>query len=109
MTENVAIPRRRFQFRLRTLMIGVTLLAVVCSYAAHQAQLVHKRRTFLGDEVTKMCFALPMSDEETATSIGGVRRWMGDLGLKQIRFLPDATDKELGVGANSFQRQMSHV
>jgi hypothetical protein len=25
-------PRRRFQFRLRTLMIGITLLAVVCGY-----------------------------------------------------------------------------
>jgi hypothetical protein len=25
--------RRRFQFRLRTLMIGVTLLAVPCAYA----------------------------------------------------------------------------
>jgi hypothetical protein len=27
-------PRRRFQFRLRTLMIGVTLLAVACGFAA---------------------------------------------------------------------------
>jgi hypothetical protein len=27
-------PRRRFQFRLRTLMIGVTLLAVVCAVFA---------------------------------------------------------------------------
>ena len=38
-------PRRRFQFRLRTLMIGVTLLAVVCGYVGHQAEIVHRRQS----------------------------------------------------------------
>jgi hypothetical protein len=31
-----APPRRSFQFRLRTLLIGVTLLAIVCGYLAWQ-------------------------------------------------------------------------
>jgi hypothetical protein len=35
MTENQPSPRRRFQFRLRTLMIVVTLLAVACGYVTH--------------------------------------------------------------------------
>jgi hypothetical protein len=30
MAENQPSPRRRFQFRLRTLMLGVTLLALLC-------------------------------------------------------------------------------
>jgi hypothetical protein len=37
-------PRRRFQFRLRTLMILVTLLAGVCGYIAWQAKIVKERK-----------------------------------------------------------------
>jgi hypothetical protein len=37
-------PRRRFQFRLRTLLIGVTLLAGVCGYVAWQAKTVQERK-----------------------------------------------------------------
>ena len=36
-------PRRRFQFRLRTLMIGVTLLAVACWVAVDRARLIRER------------------------------------------------------------------
>jgi hypothetical protein len=36
--------RRRFQFRLRTLMIVVTLLAVACAYVAWQSKIVRERR-----------------------------------------------------------------
>ena len=36
-------PRRRIQFRLRTLMIGVALLAVACGYVAHETKIVRKR------------------------------------------------------------------
>ncbi len=40
-------PRRRFQFRLRTLMIGVTLLAVPCGYIGWQARIVWERKAML--------------------------------------------------------------
>jgi hypothetical protein len=44
MTENVASPRRGFQFRLRTLMIGVTLFCVVIGgYVGWQAKIVRDR------------------------------------------------------------------
>jgi hypothetical protein len=39
--------RRRFQFRLRTLMIGVTLLAVACGYVGWQAKIVRERQSAL--------------------------------------------------------------
>src|ERR1700747_2520005 len=35
--------RRRFQFRLRTLLIVVTLLAVPCAYVGWQAKIVRER------------------------------------------------------------------
>jgi hypothetical protein len=38
-------PRRRFQFRLRTLMIGVTLFALIpCGYVGWQAKIVRERK-----------------------------------------------------------------
>jgi hypothetical protein len=38
-------PKRRWnQFSLRTLLIGVTLLAVACAYVAWQARIVKQRR-----------------------------------------------------------------
>jgi hypothetical protein len=40
-------PRRRFQFRLRTLMIGVPLLAVPLGYVGWQAKIVRERRAML--------------------------------------------------------------
>ena len=39
--------RRRFQFRLRTLLIGVTLFCVVGGYVGHQVQIVHERKRVL--------------------------------------------------------------
>jgi hypothetical protein len=41
-------PRRRFQFRLRTLMIGVTLLGVACGYVGSQVNIVRDRRALAG-------------------------------------------------------------
>jgi len=45
------LARRRFQFRLRTLMIGVTLLAILCGtwkYVSDQAELIRQRDAILG-------------------------------------------------------------
>jgi hypothetical protein len=36
-------PRRRFQFRLRTLLIGVTLAAVACCVVVDRQQLMRER------------------------------------------------------------------
>jgi hypothetical protein len=41
---------RRFQFRLRTLMIGVTLFALPCAYVGWQAKIVHERQA-MRDEI----------------------------------------------------------
>jgi hypothetical protein len=40
-------PRRRFQFRLRTLMIVVALLAVPLGYVGWQMKIVREREAFL--------------------------------------------------------------
>ena len=38
-----ALPHRRFQFRLRTLLIVVTLLALACGYASWEAKIARER------------------------------------------------------------------
>ncbi len=46
-TELIQKPRRRWlQFRLRTLLVGVMLLAIPCAYVGHEAAIVTKRRSF---------------------------------------------------------------
>jgi hypothetical protein len=45
--------RRWFQFSLRTLMIGVTLLALVCAHVAHEANTVGARKALL-DNISKI-------------------------------------------------------
>jgi hypothetical protein len=40
-------PRRRFQFRLRTMMIAVTLLAVPCAYIGWQATKMRDRKAWI--------------------------------------------------------------
>ena len=44
-------PRRRFQFRLRTLMIVVTILAVASAYATHEAKVVRERAKWFESHV----------------------------------------------------------
>jgi hypothetical protein len=40
-------PRRPFQFRLRTLMVAVTMLAVSCAYLGWQAKIVRERKAMV--------------------------------------------------------------
>ena len=40
-------PRRRFQFRLRTLFIVVMLVAVACGYVAWQKKIVGDRKSMV--------------------------------------------------------------
>jgi hypothetical protein len=67
------MPRRRFQFRLRTLLIVVTLLAVVCGYVAHEAKIVRER-----DAMRLELKNLGWINASDHTSLPFIRRWLGD-------------------------------
>jgi hypothetical protein len=49
LTIGHAAMRPRFQFRMRTMMIVVTLLAVPCGYVGSQAKIVRERESVLAD------------------------------------------------------------
>ena len=76
-------PRRRFQFHLRTLMIGVTLLAVACGYVGWQAKILRERRALLmkvriahGEWWTREDVNSPL--EKSGIGISVMRRMLGD-------------------------------
>jgi hypothetical protein len=63
--------RRWFQFRLRTLLIGVTLLCLTSGYVARQAQIVKDRETFRDAHVR-------FWQENDENSVPWLRRQFGD-------------------------------
>ena len=56
--------RRRFQFRLRTLLIGVTIFClVVGSYVAHEAKIVRERKSELYRTVNMRLIGIDGDDQ----------------------------------------------
>ena len=74
--------RRRFQFRLRTLMIGVTLLALPCAYVGWQAKIVRERKAYLRANAhswpvgTFATVQFAQGDKSRAPT--AIRAWLGD-------------------------------
>jgi hypothetical protein len=85
-----APPRRRFQFRLRTLLIMVTLLAVPLSYVGWQAKIVRERRAELNRVVDGRLFGIASSDETRA--IPWIRRILADQQVYSI-MMPVGSDR----------------
>jgi hypothetical protein len=81
-------PRRRFQFRLRTLLIVVTLLSVPCAYIGRQARVVAERRAWLAahpisqrDQLwDSLDCLITLGDQTEYPSL--VRRWIGDEAIR---------------------------
>jgi hypothetical protein len=69
--------RRRFQFRLRTLLILVALLAVPCAYVGWQAKIVQERRQFLDEIRSEGGFASDQLHGPSPTP-SWIRRVLGD-------------------------------
>jgi hypothetical protein len=85
-------PRRRFQFRLRTLMIGVTLFALIpCGYIGWQTKIV-RARTAWAVEYKRCHWPVVAWGETNSTSFGAepklpiLRQWLGDRPVAWIHF-----------------------
>ena len=102
--SNADPPKRRrrwFQFSLRTLMIGVTLLAVACGYLVHEAMLVSHRRAMV-DWVNEHNGSVsnplqpPFNAPHTQLpSIAWVRRLLGDHPIARIKLQPDTDNADV--------------
>jgi hypothetical protein len=84
--------RRRFQFSLRTLLIGVTLLAGACAYFGWQAKRVRDRRAELSRSVSMRLVGI--GDGKNATT-SWLRRLLGDVTVDSISMPPNTSPAEL--------------
>jgi hypothetical protein len=83
MTEEPS-PRHRFQFSLRTLMMGVTLFCIAASvYVCWQSKIVRTRRAELTRVVAMRC--LVGIDDNDDRVIPWIRRVLGDKNVASIK------------------------
>ncbi len=73
----------RFQFSLRTLLIGVALLAVPCVYVAHEAKIVAERKAWLD------------AHDNNSYSFADQTRWQA---RSHPRMRPRSSGDGLGIG-----------
>jgi hypothetical protein len=78
-----------FQFRLRTLLIVVTLLAVVCAYVTHEAKIVQERRAEWNRNGKDRWVQL--RDEDDFGVLNWTRRALGDRACYEI-LISEETD-----------------
>ncbi len=81
MAENPSQKHSRFQFSLRTLLIGVTLFGFGCSagtYVAHEAQIVRERKAWIDSHASPGNFHTILFHGDPKHSPSRVRVWLGD-------------------------------
>jgi hypothetical protein len=83
---------RRFQFRLRTLMIVVTLLAVPCAYVGWQAKVVRERLAIRENPKVWEPYKL---ESDWSPEISWIRHLLGDRGCIFLITDDNATGSEL--------------
>jgi hypothetical protein len=86
--------RRRFQFRLRTLMIGVTIVAALCAYLSHERQVVQERQNFIASH-PRLPHIVYNAEPQFMTEISWIRRWMSDRQYYAIAVGDSASDATL--------------
>ena len=85
--------RRWYQFRLRTLFVAVTLLAVPMGYVGGQVKVVRERKAWLstirdrgGNVVTVQMVGLYFKPREPISSF---REWLGDIAIQGMQLPTD--------------------
>ncbi len=96
--------RRWFQFSLRTLMIGVTLLAVACGYVASQAKIVRDRSEWRINAPPKSSYPVKpiIFQGDPAQRPNVIRRWPGDVAIDMIDLPPGTPDRDIRTTVTLF-------
>jgi hypothetical protein len=85
-------PRRRFQFRLRTLMIVVTLFCVFGGYVAHEVKIVRERRALLDKLLVLHHGIYSLDANKDATP--WLRRLLGDEPVDELLIPTEVSDED---------------
>jgi hypothetical protein len=114
MERDIADPpkrkRRWYQFSLRSLLIGVALLAVACGYVSRQAEIVRERQAMLDriDGIRGVYWTAETfrelierstwhSQDWSPPRIPLIRRWLGDHAIVWIALPTLEQRREFGV------------
>jgi hypothetical protein len=115
-------PKRRrfqFQFRLRTLMIVVALLAIPCAYVGWQAKFVRERKAMAGRiealagdviklpnipgrQVTPIIIYNRRLLDAICPTIPFIRRWLGDFEVVGLNLNPSISKVEVELAKALF-------
>ena len=95
------MPLPRFQFRLRTLFVVVTVLSIPCTYIGWQAKVVRERKALLAElsnsgdgyitEATGFdlyAYGQARQDFYPECRISLIRTWLGDEPIFEIDYFP---------------------
>jgi hypothetical protein len=88
-------PRRRFQFRLRTLMFVVTLLAAACGYARWQAEIIRERHDAVETHESRTSWDVPGARSRYRRRAPWPLRWLGEKGFAAIYVNDNENDDEI--------------
>src|SRR5689334_13187231 len=91
-------PRRRLQFRLRTLLIGVTLFAVACWIVIGDLQIKNRRKDFIESGAV---IAVVINRDGGGVAFV-IRRWLGDQWYTSVTLGGEATLEEVHNAAILF-------
>jgi hypothetical protein len=80
----------RFQFHLRTLLIGVTLLAIPCGFVGSQAKIVRERKAMLENGHLTLSEVTPAGNR-----LPPIRVWLGDVDCCIMYFDPIVSETDL--------------
>ena len=111
-------PRGGYQFRLRTLLIGLALLGVLFAvgrYVADEAKIVAARKAWFDTHPPNGYFVdgshiyetLAQGDNSKTLSV--LRRWLGDFNYREIQVSPDTTPAQLDEITSLFSEAMVFV
>ncbi len=82
--------RRWYQFSLRTLLIGVSLLAAICGYVKRQYEIVQERQSFFEQSVSVSC----AGTNPEGPDVPWIRSLLGDRGYAVIGLVSDTERAE---------------
>ena len=82
--EPTKCDRHRFQFRLRTLMIVVTLFCTFAGWIGNQVRTAHQRKAMFANCPQSIILYSFADEGDQFSLISPVRRWLGDVTVQYL-------------------------
>ncbi len=102
------MPRPRFQFGLRTLLVAVALLSVLCAYVAREYRLVAERKAWIDSHNVVLWSQLALvspAENIDATDLGPLRWRLGDHSVCSTGASPEELERAKSLFPESIWKE----